>query len=248
MVLTARSADSRGVRIPMAGVPQHAVDAYLGRLVEKGYKVALCDQVEDARFAKGLVRREVTRVVTPGTVVEDRILPGPESSFLASVVLRPGRVRPLPSWTSRPASRYRGRARTAGVEGVTGALASFSPREVLLHSERAGPELEAVSRALRREFPRIRVERSPAPADRSRLPEGLRADVTGEELEADLRLVEYVASTQPRLLPYLETVELAGPGGRLALDAKTLRHLEISRPMNPDDPRGRRSWAAGMRR
>ena len=68
VVLTARSADAQGVRIPMAGVPHHAVDTYLGRLVRKGYKVAICDQVEDARFAKGLVRREVTRVVTPGTV------------------------------------------------------------------------------------------------------------------------------------------------------------------------------------
>src|SRR5271170_3547445 len=88
VVLTARSADARGERTPMAGVPHHAVETYLGRLVRKGYKVAICDQVEDARFAKGLVRREVTRVVTPGTVVEDRILGGPDHSFLASAVLR----------------------------------------------------------------------------------------------------------------------------------------------------------------
>ncbi|EQD41516.1 DNA mismatch repair protein MutS, partial [mine drainage metagenome] len=62
VVLTARSADAQGKRTPMAGVPQHAIETYLGRLVKKGYKVALCDQVEDAKFAKGLVRREVTRV------------------------------------------------------------------------------------------------------------------------------------------------------------------------------------------
>src|SRR5271170_3008329 len=85
VVLTARAADAQGVRTPMAGVPHHAVDTYLGRLVRKGFKVALCDQVEDARFAKGLVRREVTRVVTPGTVVEDRILGGPDHNFLAAV-------------------------------------------------------------------------------------------------------------------------------------------------------------------
>jgi len=86
VVLTARSADAQGVRTPMAGVPHHSVETYLGRLVRKGYKVAICDQVEDPRLAKGLVRREVTRVVTPGTVVEDRILGGPDHSFLASVV------------------------------------------------------------------------------------------------------------------------------------------------------------------
>ena len=88
VVLTARGADARGERLPMAGVPYHAVDTYLGRLVQKGYKVALCDQVEDARFAKGLVRREVTRVVTPGTVLEERILGGPDHSFLATAVFR----------------------------------------------------------------------------------------------------------------------------------------------------------------
>ncbi len=87
MVLTARGPDARGDRIPMAGVPHHAIETYLGRLVRKGYKVALCDQVEDARLAQGLVRREVTRVVTPGTVVEDGILGGPEHSFLACVEL-----------------------------------------------------------------------------------------------------------------------------------------------------------------
>ena len=87
IVLTARAPDSTGDRIPMAGVPHHAVDGYLGRLVQKGYRVAVCDQVEDPKLAKGLVRREVTRVVTPGTVVEDRILPGPDHNFLASVEL-----------------------------------------------------------------------------------------------------------------------------------------------------------------
>ncbi|HEV2166449.1 MAG TPA: DNA mismatch repair protein MutS [Thermoplasmata archaeon] len=238
VVLTARSADARGVRIPMAGVPQHAVDVYLGRLVEKGYKVALCDQVEDARVAKGLVRREVTRVVTPGTVVEDRILPGPESSFLASVLLRPGSSSRFSVVDITTGEWYRGQVQSPGAEGINGALAAFSPREVLIASEGSGPEPDAVSRALRREFPRIRIERAPPPADRGRLPRGLALEGSDEELGADLRLVEYVGATQPRLLPYLEAVELGGSGGRLALDAKTLRHLEISRPMNPEDPNG----------
>ena len=92
LTLTARSADASGARTPMAGVPHHAVETYLGRLVGKGYKVALCDQVEDARLAKGLVRREVTRVVTPGTVVEDRLLGGPEHNFLACAVLSASRT------------------------------------------------------------------------------------------------------------------------------------------------------------
>ncbi len=238
VVLTARSPDARGVRTPMAGVPHHAVDVYLGRLVEKGYKVALCDQVEDARFAKGLVRREVTRVVTPGTVVEDRILPGPESNFLASLVLRSGAPVRFAAVDVTTGEWYRGSARLGGPEGATAALAPYSPRETLLSVEGPSGVSDVVVRALRREFPRIRIEPAPAPLTRSDLPKGLALEGSEGELEADLRLARYVQSTQPRLLPYLEPVEPGRAPARLLLDAKTLRHLEIARPMNPDDPNG----------
>ncbi|MCS6830233.1 MAG: DNA mismatch repair protein MutS, partial [bacterium] len=70
IVLTGRD-DGKNGRVPMAGVPYHAVERYVARLVQKGYKVALMDQMEDPRFAKGLVKRKVTRVLTPGTVLED---------------------------------------------------------------------------------------------------------------------------------------------------------------------------------
>ena len=63
---------TRGV--PMAGVPYHAVDGYLSRMIQAGYRVAVCDQVEDAAQAKGVVRRDVTRVVTPGTVTDESLL------------------------------------------------------------------------------------------------------------------------------------------------------------------------------
>jgi DNA mismatch repair protein MutS len=67
LVLTSRQKDSSGVAIPMCGVPYHAADTYIGRLIRRGFKVAVCEQVEDPRQAKGVVRREVVRVVTPST-------------------------------------------------------------------------------------------------------------------------------------------------------------------------------------
>jgi len=82
IVLTGRDAGAE--RIPMCGVPHHSVDGYIATLVGKGYKVVLVDQVEDPRFAKGLVKREVTRVITPGTFV-DRLDPG-KNNYLMSVV------------------------------------------------------------------------------------------------------------------------------------------------------------------
>ncbi|MCL6624204.1 MAG: hypothetical protein K6T17_06250, partial [Fimbriimonadales bacterium] len=85
IALTGREDGPNG-RIPMAGVPVHSAEKYLAALLRQGYKVAICDQVEDPKKAKGLVRREVTRVVTPGTVLEDEMLEATKSNYLASAV------------------------------------------------------------------------------------------------------------------------------------------------------------------
>src|SRR5688500_19945085 len=82
--ITLTSRDDGGQRMPMAGVPFHSVEKYLAKLVSLGHKVALCDQVEDPKQAKGLVKREVTRVLTPGTIVEDGMLDSGANNFLAS--------------------------------------------------------------------------------------------------------------------------------------------------------------------
>ncbi|GAB6036195.1 DNA mismatch repair protein MutS [Fundidesulfovibrio butyratiphilus] len=84
IALTSRDKHS-GSPVPMCGVPHHAVGGYLAQLLEKGYKVAICDQVEDPKQAKGLVKRQVTRVLTPGTVVEDANLEAKRSNFLSAL-------------------------------------------------------------------------------------------------------------------------------------------------------------------
>jgi len=73
-------------RIPLAGIPYHALDPYLGRLIRRGYKVAICEQVEDPKVAKGIVKREVIRIVTPGTVMESDILDSHHNNYLMSIV------------------------------------------------------------------------------------------------------------------------------------------------------------------
>ncbi len=79
-------------RAPMCGVPYHAVDNYLNRLIEKGYKVAICEQVEDPKLAKGMVKREVTRIVTPGTNLNIQSLEESRNNFLMSIAYFPGRI------------------------------------------------------------------------------------------------------------------------------------------------------------
>ena len=101
LTLTSRSKDSSGGAIPMCGVPYHAVDGYLARLVKKGFRVAICEQVEDPRKAKGLVRREVVRVVSPGTFTDAAYLDAREPAFL--MALAPAFA--LPRRSTRPSGR-----------------------------------------------------------------------------------------------------------------------------------------------
>ncbi|MGV2339520.1 MAG UNVERIFIED_CONTAM: hypothetical protein LVR18_37800 [Planctomycetaceae bacterium] len=96
LTLTSRDKNSENP-VPMAGFPWHQLDTYLQKLIQAGFRAAICDQVEDPKKAKGLVRREVTRVVTPGTLTDEQMLDPRQSNFLASIApsktgfgLRPG--------------------------------------------------------------------------------------------------------------------------------------------------------------
>src|SRR5574342_484520 len=85
LTLTSRSRDASGGAIPMCGVPYHAAEGYIARLVRKGFRVAVCEQVEDPKKAKGLVRREVVRVVSPGTLTDAAYLEAREPAFLMAI-------------------------------------------------------------------------------------------------------------------------------------------------------------------
>src|SRR5437764_7696250 len=84
ITLTARNKE-KGAAIPMCGVPYHAAEGYIARLIHKGYRVVICDQVEDPALAKKLVKREVTRIVTPGTATDAHLLRSHENNYLAAV-------------------------------------------------------------------------------------------------------------------------------------------------------------------
>jgi len=97
IALTSRNPDA-AAPVPMCGVPHHAAETYLARLLDKGFRVAICDQVEDPRQAQGLVKRAVTRVLTPGTVVEDANLVAKEHNYLAAMFFDPDAGRGGLAW------------------------------------------------------------------------------------------------------------------------------------------------------
>src|SRR5512137_2351766 len=86
ITLTSRNKE-KGQAIPMCGVPYHAAEGYIARLIQRGYRVAICDQMEDPRLAKKLVRRELTRIVTPGTATDAALLRSRENNYLAAASL-----------------------------------------------------------------------------------------------------------------------------------------------------------------
>src|SRR6202795_4224515 len=85
ITLTARNKE-KGEPIPMCGVPYHSAENYIARLIQKGYRVAVCDQMEEASAAKKLVKREVTRIVTPGTAMNAQVLRSHENNYLSAIV------------------------------------------------------------------------------------------------------------------------------------------------------------------
>src|SRR3989454_9434739 len=91
ITLTSRNKE-KGMAIPMCGVPYHSAEGYIARLIQKGHRVAICDQMEDPRVAKKLVKREITRIVTPGTATDAHLLRSHENNYLAAVAPNGGRA------------------------------------------------------------------------------------------------------------------------------------------------------------
>ena len=129
LTLTSRSKDTNGGGIPMCGVPFHAVDGYIARLVKKGFRVAICDQVEDPRKAKGLVKREVVRVVSPGTLTDAGYLDAREPAFIMAVT---------PVW---PADDKKSNLKRPVLDAREPSVASASGAGVGLHASKIGVAL-----------------------------------------------------------------------------------------------------------
>jgi DNA mismatch repair protein MutS len=149
IVLTSRSSDSAGKKIPLAGVPYHAADGYIARLVRRGYKVAVGEQVEDPKKAKGLVRREVVRVITPGTVIESELLGSAEARTLVAVALdrRTDQTGVASLDVSTGAFSVLVTRSGSDYSGLRTELARIGPTEVIVPTS-ADPDLIAAAREI----------------------------------------------------------------------------------------------------
>ncbi len=235
LTLTSRAKDAQGAAIPMCGVPFHALDVYLARLVRKGYRVAICDQVEDARKAKGLVRREVTRVVSPGTFTDASYLEAREPAFLAAVSL-PGAngtwgLAFLDISTGQFAA-----AEFAGAEALSSLAAELSllrPKELLAADGAAIDGLLADGSACR--VTRIDGWTLDPARAREVLCEQLgTTSLAGYGLEQATAAVSaaggvltYLKDTQRTDLGHVRDISLHAAADALLIDPVTLRHLNV---------------------
>jgi len=239
ITLTSRNKE-KGVAVPMCGVPYHSADNYIARLIRKGFKVAICEQMEDPRLAKQLVRREVTRVVTPGTAA-DAALGSEENNFLAAVV-RAGEAAGFAaldlSTGEFRATEFRGpeAERRVGEE-----LAQLRPREVLYASSL--PLLETPGQALGGEagWARTPLEDWVFAADHA-IPvlenhfgvlslEGFGLAGKPAAAAAAGAILYYVRSTQRGTLEHVDRIGFYERQQALVLDAVTVRNLELIEPL-----------------
>ncbi len=247
ITLTSREV-GKGRRVPMCGVPHHALDTYLARLVEGGHHIAICDQLEDPRHAKGLVRRDIVRVVTPGTVIEHALLPPHANNFLVAV--HEGRN----AWGLAAADLSTGEFQVTELAGDNrnGALAEeiarLAPREVLVSEEHARSIHDLVGAGVHVTGSEPwKFEESTA---RRRLHEhlgvvsleGFGCEHLPAAASAAGALLQYLLDTQFSPLAHLQRITTYSVEGALMLDATTRRNLEIVRNQRDGSVEGTLLW------
>ena len=237
LTLTSRSKDANGGGIPMCGVPFHAVDGYIARLVKKGFRVAICEQVEDPRKAKGLVKREVVRVISPGTLTDSNYLDAREPAFLMSVA--PGAraigVALLDLSTGEfSAAEYTG---DEGLQALVDELAVLRPREIISPRNDNGATSGAAQAIALSGLPTTPVDEwtfELESATRTLLDQLKAGALEGFGLEgrhaavaAAGALVQYLRGTQKADLAHVRSIAYRQRADALLIDPTTLKHLEV---------------------
>lgn len=230
-------------RAPMCGVPYHAVDSYITRLINKGYRVAICEQMEDPALAKGLVKREITRIVTPGTVTDQSALNDRQNSFLAAVCFEGKRAGI--AYVDVTTGEFYVRQLAAAERELRGVLASVSPREIITNDADAIKEIVSVP-----------LGNCPQTAFRgANATEMLTghfgvSSLTSLGLDGSLlpaahaagALMRYLDETQKNAMTHITSLRILAENQTMPLDAATRRNLELTEGLSGRNIRGSLLW------
>ena len=228
ITLTQRG-QSAGQPIPMAGVPYHAVENYLAKLVRLGESVAICEQIGDPALAKGIVERKVVRIVTPGTVTDAALLEERRDNLLLAIAAGPQASYGL-AWVDLGSGRFL-LSEVPGAEALAAELARLQPAETLVDEAVAWPKLVSALPGLRRRPPwhfdsdaaRRELNRFFGTRDLG----GFGVDNLPLAVAAAGCLLGYVEETQKSALPHISGMAVESASETIAMDAATRRNLEL---------------------
>ncbi|MCL6602906.1 MAG: DNA mismatch repair protein MutS [Paenibacillus sp.] len=226
-------------KIPMCGVPHHAAEGYIQRLIEKGYKVAICEQLEDAATTKGMVKRDIVRVVTPGTVMDGKILSEKSNNYLVCVTENDGMMA-LAACDLTTGELYVTSV-LSGAEWLRDEIGIYEPAEIigdaaLLNSIRG----EAVFGA--KPVVYTPWEKKDEESARRQFGEAAWVRLEKERGQCLALLISYLGETQRRSLGQLSQISPYEPGNYMILDPFTRRNLELTETVRERSKKGSLLW------
>ncbi len=248
IVLTGRSF-RKGVRVPMAGVPHHSLENYLAILLERGHHIAICDQVGSSQSAKGLVRREVTRVLTPGTLHEPSLLTEQESNYLLALVPRGNEENKWVQVGLAYCDYSTGELAVTEFSGeetslkVLEELARVNPREVLLPESWAAGDISLPPQMHLSSVPDWVCESERADRElRSHFQlqtlQGLGIEEMSLATAATAAILHYLRNTQKSSAAQLRQLRVYSTSQFMVLDAATRRNLELTEAIRSREKKG----------
>ena len=237
-------------RAPMCGVPFHSSEGYIGTLIEKGYKVAICEQTEDPALAKGLVKREVVRIVTPGTVMETGLLNETKNNYLASVYMTDLDCGVCFADISTGQVFATSLTGTAMINKLLNELGTYRPSEVIasVQASALGTLEDFVSDRLGAMLTRGEASKFDYELSAERVKEHFGELVEDEVLENRVlisalgALLVYIADTQKTDISYIKELTVYNDGQYLEMDINTRRNLELIETMRSKEKKGSLLW------
>ena len=252
LTLTTRDrGKSKEEQTPMCGVPYHSCDAYIARLIAKGYKVAICEQMEDPATAKGLVERDIIRVVTPGTVIDSTMLEDGKSNYISGVFFSDTGAGVCFADISTGKTLATAFSGPEQVQHVINELGRFSPAEVIMNT--AAAEDAALNDFLRDRLNCHRERRRDADFELSAAERAIRRQYGEDALKNLPRsiaavtmalggLLCYLYETQKTDLSYINTLDYYEQGRFMELDLAARRNLELTETLRSKEKKGSLLW------
>lgn len=228
-------------KIPMCGIPHHVVNQYISKLIAKGYKVAVCDQMEDPKLAKGIVKRQVTRVITPGTFTDEEYLKNDENNYLLSIYIKnlsiyisyvdysTGEL----SVTYKVFLNKRELLKFAELE-----FEKLNPEEVIVNENE---DLNFIKDRLVNYYSEDKIREINLNRIKDNLNENLKKDLKKNDLfenKSILMLFDYLINMSMRKLNHINSIQLFKAYDYLILDESSLRNLEVIKGLNTNSKKG----------